>query len=125
MEAWQIKNQEKQEPRKLLKDSVRVLRVSRCAVCAQAEEKEQREQQDDGDEPRPSVVGVPGLTAKSDWKPPPETQQEVIDFQKSQAEERKVRKSKQKKAEAVLPIKWQLLLILRVLVLRAPPRGWR
>lgn len=102
-----------------------MLRVSRCAVCAQAEEKEQREQQDDGDEPRPSVVGVPGLTAKSDWKPPPETQQEVIDFQKSQAEERKVRKSQQKKAEAVLPIKWQLLLILRVLVLRAPPRGWR
>lgn len=57
----------------------------------QAEEKEQGEQLGGGEEPRPSVVGVPGLTAKSDWKPPPETLQQVIEFQKCQAEERKVK----------------------------------
>lgn len=67
-----------------------MLRVSGgCLLCPKAEEKGQRGQLDDGEEPRPSVVGVPGLTAKSDWKPPPETQQQVIEFRKCQAEERK------------------------------------
>lgn len=80
--------------------------VSGCLVCAQVEEKGQRGQLDDGEEPRPSVVGVPGLTAKSDWKPPPETQQQVIEFRKCQAEERKVKKNKKQRppdqAEAAL-----------------------
>lgn len=53
---------------------------------------------DDDEEPRPSVVGVPGLTAKSDWKPPQETLQQVIKFQQHQAQERKVKKDQDTKA---------------------------
>lgn len=60
--------------------------------CAQAEEKGQKGPLDGADEPpSPSVVGIPGLTAKSDWKPPPESQQEIVQFQKYQAEEKKAK----------------------------------
>lgn len=100
--------------------SVSVPCVSGCLLCAKAEEKGQRGQLDDGEEPRPSVVGVPGLTAKSDWKPPPETQQQVIEFRKCQAEERKVKKQNNRGR----PIKRKPLFILPRRLLRAPSRGW-
>ncbi|XP_068168637.1 RIB43A-like with coiled-coils protein 2 isoform X2 [Antennarius striatus] len=68
---------------------------------AKIEEKQQQRQLDGvGDEPMPSVVGVPGLSPSTDRPDPPESLQQIVQFQKYQMEEKK-RTELEKKQEEV------------------------
>lgn len=59
-------------------------------VSNQAEEKRNAERDGDDEECSPTAVGVPGLRPGTDRRPPPETLQRVVQFQREQVEEKQV-----------------------------------
>lgn len=64
-----------------------------ASVWAKIEEKGQRGHLEGvDDDPTPGMVGVPGLSPSSDRRAPPESLQQIIQFQKHQAEEKKVKR---------------------------------